>query len=177
METVEGVVETNVPSIMGNMIWYEMTHTKYGECYLSYYIHFQKSIKRTFKICTLIFSTSGVLGWKAWDYAPVVACGIIAVMQVVGLIEHQLIKSDKDIEELCTLRNKYVVHFNKLERLWVDFYMDRATEDEVTERFFLLRQSAEDIESTDDKLHIGRLKKLCSKSDDDVRSYLKQYHS
>lgn len=154
-----------------------MVHTKFGDIYLANYISRQKTIRKWFKIFTLVFSASGVLGWKIWEYVPVFACGIIAVMQIVLLLENQIISSDQDIESIAGLRNMYISYFNKLEKLWTDFNSNKLTELQATDHFYKLRQLGADIEAADNKLHIPKLKHICAKTDTETRNYFTQFHS
>jgi hypothetical protein len=162
---------------MRDKIWYEMTHIKYGDTYLAYYLFRQKTIKKWFKILTLVFSASGVLGWKFWDGFPVIACILISVLQLFNLVENQIIISEKESEKISNLRNKYVSYFNSLEKLWIDFDADRLNEQEATEQFYQLRQVGLEIEALDNELHIRKIKKLCQKADLETRDYIIQYHS
>ncbi len=163
---------------MTDKIWYEMVHTKFGDNYLTNYLSRQKTIRKWFKIVTLVFSTSGVLGWKIWEYAPIIACGLIAVMQIVTLIENQIILSDQDIDNIAGLRNKYISYFNKLEKLWTNLQQKKIDEHVASEQFYKLRQIGADIEATDNKLHInGQIKTLLDKADTETRNYFSQYHS
>jgi len=162
---------------MRDKIWYEMTHMKYGDTYLAYYLFRQKTIKKWFKILTLVFSTSGVLGWKFWDGFPIIACGLISILQLFNLVENQIIISENETEKVSDLRNRYVSYFNKLEKLWIDFESNRLDEQEASDQFFQIRQIGLEIESLDNELHIRKIKKLCQKADLETRTYINQYHS
>lgn len=74
-------------------------------------------------------------------------------------------------------RNKYVLYFNKLEKLWSDFDAERFDEKEATEQFYILRKDGADIEALDNELDIRTIKKLCGKADIESRNYISQYHS
>jgi hypothetical protein len=162
---------------MRDIIWHEMVHTKYGDHYLAHYLDRQKLTRKWFKILILIFSTSGVLGWKVWEYMPVVACVLIAIIQLISLIENQIIPTDKDIESVAKLRNKYISYFNKLEKLWKDYSSKKLDETKTNEQFYVLRQIGANIEAIDNKLHIRKIKVLCDKADTETRNYFNQYHS
>lgn len=162
---------------MRDKIWYEMCHIKYGDSYLAHYLFRQKSIRKWFKILTLVFSTGGVFGWKIWVGIPVIACILISFMQLINLVENQIIINEKEINKICELRNKYVSYFNKLEKLWTDFDADRISEQEASEQFYLLRQDGADLETRDNELHISIFKKLCTRADLETRNYFIQYHS
>jgi hypothetical protein len=162
---------------MREKIWYEMVHIKYGDSYLAHYLFRQKSIRKWFKILILVFSTGGVFGWKIWEGVPIIACALIAVFQIFNLIENQIIISDKEIEKISVLRNKYVSYFNKLEKLWSDFNADRFDEKEATEQFYILRNDGADIEALDNELDVRNIKNLCGKANLESRNYISQYHS
>ncbi|MFN6945066.1 MAG: hypothetical protein ACK4ND_08960 [Cytophagaceae bacterium] len=160
-------------------IWYDMIHLKHGEVYLAHYLGLQKTIRKWFKIITLIFSGSGIFSWAIWGSGTfaVIACIVIAVIQILSLIEGQIIANESDLEKIGLLRNKYLSYFNKVEKLWVDFNAKRISETEATEKFFKLRKKSEQIEVLDNELHIIKLGILIKASDTDVRNYIDQYHS
>ncbi len=162
---------------MRDKIWYEMMHTKYGDAFLALYLNRQRTIRKWYIVFMLLFSTSGVLGWKLWVAIPIIACGLIAVMQLVRLIENQFILTDNDLDKVSDLRNRYISYFNKLEKLWTDFNAKRLTEEQATDQFYQLRQVGADIEAFDNKLHISKIKKLCNIADTETRNYFNQYHS
>ncbi len=162
-----------------DMIWPEMHHAKYGDNYLVHYIGRQKTKRKWFKIITLIFSSGGVFGWSIWQNGvfPVIACGIIALVQLISLVENQLIHTDNDLEKVAELRNKYISRFDDLEKLWLDLDADRLNEQKATLKFYQLRKNGADIESTDNKLDIQKHKSLCKIADSETRNYFNQYHS
>jgi len=162
---------------MRDKIWYEMIHTKLGDNYLTVYINRQRTIRKYYIVFMLIFSTSGVLGWSLWNAIPVIACALIALMQLVRLIENQFILSDSDLDKVADLRSKYISYFNKIEKLWIDFNNNEFSEQLATEKFFLLRQIGEEIEATDNKLHITNIKSIYNIADSETRNYFNQYHS
>jgi len=161
---------------MRNTIWYEFVQIKFGETYLALYLDRQKIIRKWFKILTLVFSTSGVLGWTVWEYAPIISCGLIAVMQIVNLLESQIILSDTDLEKVSELRNQYIQYFNKLEKLWLDFNAVRLTDKEATDKFYGHRKIGQTIESLDNKLNIQQVKILIEKADKQTNNYFQHYH-
>jgi hypothetical protein len=161
---------------MREKIWYELVHAKFGEIYLAKYISQQKSFRKWFKILTLIFSTSGILGWTIWEYAPIIACGLIGITQLINLIENQLFFTDEEFDNVSNLRIKYINYFNKLEKLWVNYKLNKFNDDEAADHFFKLREIGADIEVSDNKLHIKEKDTLFNKADKQTREYFSQYH-
>ena len=133
---------------MNNKIWYKMVDIKFGESYLTKYLAFQRTLKKGFQIMTLIVSISGILGWKYFENYVWIAFILIAVVQLMLLIENQIIRSNKEIEEISNLRMMYTKYFNKLERLWTEYQYSRITENDAIDNYFELRVSDwEKIES------------------------------
>src|SRR5690606_35175416 len=97
---------------MANKIWYELVHIKYGETYLGKYIGLQHRLKKSFKIMTLVLSVSGIFGWKYFEDYAWIAFVLIAIMQLLTLVENQLIRSDKEVEDISKLRMRYTKYFN-----------------------------------------------------------------
>ena len=154
-----------------------MMHTKFGDNYLALYISRQRTIRKWYSVFMLIFSTGGVFGWTIWEAIPIIACGLIAIMQLVRLVENQFILTDNDLDKIAELRNKYIRYFNKLEKLWIEFETDRLTEQQTTEQFYKLRQINADIEAADNKLHIRKIQSIVVTADSETRNYFNQYHS
>ncbi len=163
---------------MREKIWYEMMQIKFGEKYLALYISLQYALKKYFKIATLVFSGSGILGWKLWQPIAWIALILIATVQILGLIENQLIRSEKDIADIARLRELYLKYFNKLEQLWVNYESSEITEKETSKLFYNYRSNDhQTIETLDNKLGIKKWKKLENKADIETRQYFNTYHS
>lgn len=163
---------------MEEKIWYEMVQIKFGEKYLALYISLQYQLKKYFKIATLVFSGSGILGWKLWEPIAWIALILIAIVQILSLIENQIIRSDKEVSDIQKLRELYLKYFNKLEKLWVDFNSSEINDKEASTLFFKNRSSDyQNIESLDNKLGVKKWKKLKNKADSETRQYFSTYHS
>lgn len=161
---------------MREIIWYDFVHYRHGDDYLVAYIKKLKDTRKLTNILTILFSTSGLLSWKIWQFFPVITSGLIAVIQLFKTIENQFIPSDKDIEQTIILREKYCAYWNAAEKLWIEYNSNKLNEDQAQKEFFKLRKSAFEIESLDNKLNIQRISKLQDKADIETNNYLNQYH-
>ncbi len=162
---------------MTNKVWYELTNIKYGEIYLTKYLGLQRTLKKTFQILTLLVSLSGILGWKYFESYVWVAFILIALVQLLLLVENQIIRSDKEIDEISNLRMMYTKYFNKLEVLWTKHQYDQLKKKKVIQEYFDLRQSYwEKIEELDCKLNIKRYKTLMKYTEIETNHYLNKYH-
>lgn len=163
---------------MTNKIWYEMTNIKYGEIYLTKYLGFQRTLKKGFQILTLLVSLSGIIGWKYFEDYVWIAFILIAIVQLLLLIENQIIRSDKEIEEISNLRMMYTRYFNKLEILWTKHQYDQIKDKKAMDQYFELRQTDwENIEELDCKLNIKRYKKMRNHTEIETNHYLNKYHT
>lgn len=163
---------------MANKIWYETVNMKYGEIYLSKYLGLQRTLKKSFQILTLVVSLSGILGWKYFEDYVWIAFILIALVQLLLLIENQIIRSDKEIEDISNLRMMYTKYFNKLERLWTKYQYGQIKEKKALDEYFELRQSDwEKIEELDCKLNIKRYRKLMNNTETETNQYLNKYHN
>lgn len=153
-----------------------MLQIKYGEIYLSLYIDFQKDLKRYIKIATLIFSGSGVFGWAFWEPLAWIACIVIALIQLIGLIENHIVRSDAELDKISVLRSMYLRYLTKLEELWYDCENDTVKEKKIKESYFKLKNTdSVTIEKLDDKLNIKHWKKLKNKADIRTREYFNNF--
>jgi hypothetical protein len=163
---------------MTKKIWYEMVNMKYGENYLTKYLGLQRTVKKSFQILTLIVSVSGILGWKYFEDYAWIAFILILVMQLLLLVENQLIRSDKEIEDISNLRMMYTRYFITLEKLWTDFHYNRVAENAAIDNYFELRKTDwERIEELDCKLNIKQYRRLMKKTEAETNDYLSKYHS
>ena len=162
---------------MTNKIWYEMTNIKYGEVYLTKYLGLQRTFKKGFQIMTLVVSLSGIIGWKYFEDYVWIAFILIAIVQLLLLIENQIIRSDKEIEEISNLRMMYTRYFHKLEKLWTEYQYDQIKDKKALKKFFELRESDwEKIEELDCKLNIKKYERLRKTTEIETNHYLNKYH-
>lgn len=127
---------------------------------------------------TLILSVSGIFGWKYFEDYAWIAFILIAIMQLFILIENEIIRSNKEIEDIASLRMMYTRYFNKLEKLWTEFESKRITEDKSFETFFNLKETDwERIEELDCKLNIKHYSRLMNKADIQTNNYIDKYHN
>ena len=154
-----------------------MVNIKYGEIYLSKYIGFQRTLKKFFKIMTLLVSLSGILSWKYFENYVWVAFVLIAVVQLFLLVENQIIRSDKEIEEISELKMLYTKYFNKLEILWDKHQSEQINSKKAMKQYFELRQNDwEIIGELDCKLNIKHYKRMKNYTETETNHYLNKYH-
>jgi hypothetical protein len=99
-------------------------------------------------------------------------------MQLITLIENQLIRSEKEVEEIRDLKMMYTKYFHKLEKLYTEFYFNRITEENATNQFFELKKNDwEKIEELDCKLDIKKFSYLINETDIEINQYLNKFHN
>lgn len=154
-----------------------MVDMKYGETYLTLYLGLQRKLKKTFNIMTLFLSASGVLGWKYFEDYAWIAFALIAIMQMFILIENQIIRTDKEIEQIATMRMMYTRYFHKLEKLWIEFEFEKIDKDKSFEVYLQYKETDwESIQELDTKLDIKEYNWLMNKADVKTNDYINKFH-
>lgn len=124
---------------MRDRIWTELTQAKHSKEFSALYADKQRTILRYFNIGVLIFSTSGVMGWKLWNELPLISCIIIAGVSLLRLIQPHIIMSEKMISNIDSIHKFYIEYYNNLEQLWYEFESDIINETEASKKFFKLK--------------------------------------
>lgn len=163
---------------MKEKIWYEMVDKKFGEIYLTKYLGLQYTLKRTFKILTLAVSLSGILSWKYFEGYVWIAFALIALIQILLLVENQIIRSDSEIAQIADLKSRYTTYFQKLEELWTKFYDKEIKKEKASSKFFDLRKNDWfEIEQVDNKLNVKKYRRLCRLAEEETNEYINKYHN
>src|SRR5690554_2604330 len=102
---------------MRNRIWTELTQAKHNIEFATLYSDQQRLVLRGFNMGILVFSSAGVMGWKVWEHLPVIACGIIASVSLIRLLQPHLIMNEKQLRNLDDIHRFYSDYYNDIERL------------------------------------------------------------
>ena len=130
--------------------------------------------KEDISYCDIDILRGGIFGWKIWEPIALIACVIIAAIQLLNLIENQIVTSDDELIKIGELRAQYLKYFNKLEKLWTDFEAGTVTDEDASSQFFSLRTGLkEKIEKMDNELHIKQIESLLMKTDKQEKFYFK----
>ena len=132
---------------MRDRIWTELTKAKFNSEFTSLYGCRQRKYLRYFNICTLIFSTAGIMGWSVWDKLPLVACIIISAVSLLRLIQPHIIMTEKQIMNIDRINDFYFEYFNKLEQLWFNYEHNFIDEETLKEKLYETINSEADINS------------------------------
>jgi hypothetical protein len=158
-------------------IWYDLVHTKFGDEYLCLYLARQRSIRKWFKILTILFSASGIFSaFQSAKVPTIISCVAIGLVQLATSIENFIIHSEDDLDQLSKLRLLYFERTIKLEELWHSFMTNKISSEEATNEFFSLRKSAKVIEELDNKLNVRTFKKLKNIANTNTNNYLNTYY-
>ena len=98
-------------------------------------------------------------------------------MQLFTLIENEIIRSDKEIEDISKLRIMYTRYFSKMEKLWTEFQGERISEEDASDKYFNYKDiDWINIETLDTELNIKEFKKLMISTERDTNNYIHKYH-
>lgn len=149
---------------MRNRIWTEMTQAKHNEEFSSLYADKQRKLLRYFNIGVLVFSGSGIMGWKIWEKLPLIACAIIAIISLLRLIQPHIIMNEKCISNLDKIHVFYTHYYNQLEALWYDYENSNNNDDSIYSKFFDIKNSENEINLTVNETIRSKPKKLVRKA-------------
>lgn len=158
---------------MRSRLWYELAQAKFNDRYVCLLIGHQRSIINKYNIIIATFSTAGIMGWKIWDNLPVIACGIIAIISLIKLLQPHIIPSDKQIEKLDRIADFYFNFYLQLEALWFDFDNDRITEAVLQEKFHVLKQTEREINKVVNEVHKNPKSRLVNKAQSESDIFFK----
>jgi hypothetical protein len=121
---------------------------------------------------TLLFSSAGIMGWQFWKEIPLIACGIISLIQLMRLIQPHFIPNEKQLDKLDNVTDFYFDYCNKLERLWFDYENERITEEEAQLEFYKIKDSERDINKVVNEIVKSTNKTILRKCGREVKEYL-----
>lgn len=160
-------------------IWQTLQNAKVGDIYLCHYLARQSNRRKWFQVFTIIFSASGILGWKLWTesvFAPI-AFGMILIMQLVLKLETHFIRSEAQLTQISELRQVYISYFNNLDRLFDHLSASRITDEIACDQFFNIQEQMKKAESLDDKLQVVPYGRLAKKSQEEAKIFLTNYYN
>ncbi len=159
---------------MRERIWTELTQAKFNVEFTALYADRQRAILRYFNMGILVFSTGGVMGWRIWDNAPVLACILIALISLFRLIQPHLIMNEKQLLNLDHIYKFYFDYYNKLERLWFDLEHDTVDEQGCKDIFFEIKNQEADINQIVNETIRTKPKRLVMMASEYSNNYFKQ---
>lgn len=142
-----------------NRLWYDLAQAKFNEIYLCHIITSKRRLLNTFNILLAVFSTAGVMGWKVWEYAPFIACIIVAVISLLKLIQPYIIPSDKQLEKLDKVCDFYCDSYLKLDQIFYEFESGTIPEFEARKKFMEIKQKEREINLIINEVHRKKSKK------------------
>jgi hypothetical protein len=163
--------------MMREHIWYEMAHARYWEQYTSQYIGYKLSVRKFFNVIMILVAiVGGCLGFY-YPQAPLYACGVVALLQLIINIKDNVVVDNETISKYSDLRDYYIEYFNRLEKLWLEYYTEYIDEVKAREEYLRLRETVYPIERLKDALNISKLKYPDKHAEKQVNSYLKKRYN
>ena len=141
-----------------------MTQAKHNEIYSTLLAGSYRYWLNIVNIVITTFSTAGVMGWKFWDNAPLVACMIIACISLLKLVLPYFIPSEKQIEKFDKISDFYFDFYLKLEPIWFDFENNRITEEQMQKKFYEIKRSEREINRIINEIHSKPKKGITKKT-------------
>lgn len=156
-------------------IWTDLVRYKFKHRYLCYMLDLQKHIRKATKVGILIFSTGGVLSWKIFQREELlwISSSLSAFFQLVSLVENQIILSDESFEKLGEVTLMCKEHFDRLEKLFYDFAINKTINEQVASELLLgeFKKFELSIEKIDQSIHLPTYSFLKEKAQNDLVQY------
>lgn len=165
---------------MRNLIWNEMCYAKKNDEYITIYISFQKSLKKFFEMITLILTSSGFIAWLSTKNTNSIIVGIsiglAAFVQLLQLLQDKVIVSDEYINDVIALRKRWISHFDKLEKLWLDLEHEKVDDIAASDIFLELKIEKMSIEEADSGIKIWKIFFLDKNANELTNNYMTRYY-
>ena len=151
-----------------------MGQAKFNVVYTSLLYEHQKKIVKRFNISIIIISSIGGLFWDIWEFIPVIACVLIAIMSLLKELRGELIYSEKQFESLNKIQTFYAKHLNEIERIW--YKLENGQNDaKVHDQFYRLRKNESEIFPIINDNITSKYNKLINKANCKCDEYFKNY--
>lgn len=163
-------------SLIQERYWSSLTDKKFALHYIE--AHFAKSIQinRIIKIIMAVASCSSIAAWTIWKQLAFLWGVIIAVSQVVGVVNEYL-PYQKRIEEISNLKSEWSLVFLSMEKDWLKVSKGDMTEEEIND---LLFQYEKEWNEADDKYFqedaLPFKQKCYDYAEDKMMLYFKRYY-
>lgn len=153
-----------------------MGQVKFNVVYTSLLYGYQKKIAKWFNISIIVISSIGAFLWDIWEFIPVIACILIAIMSLLKELKGELIYSEKQFESLNKVHIFYAKHLNEIEHLW--YKLENGEKDtKVHNQFYRLRKNESEIFPTINENITSKYKKLTNKARCECDEYFTNYYN
>lgn len=125
---------------MRNRLWNELTQSRHNLEFVTLYCERQRKVVKYFNILILVFSSTGIMGWKFWDNLPLISCIIISGISLLKLLQPHLIGGMKQINDIDEIQRFYTTYFNKIEELWFSHESEEFDERKCKKTFYRLKE-------------------------------------
>lgn len=149
---------------MRERIWNELTQAKHNAEFATLYLERQKKLLNLFYFIILVFSTSGIMGWKFWDDYPIMACGIVSGLSLLRLIQPHIIMNEKTLSKLERVHIFYCNYFNSLDKIWYQMESEELKDTQLRDTFFNLINEEIEINKVLNELNLRHPKRLVNKA-------------
>jgi hypothetical protein len=158
---------------MRERIWFELTQAKHDHTSATFLLAQRRNHIMWFNIVVLLFSSGGIMGWKIWEYCPVISCIIITMIQLLRLIQPHILPTEKNIEKLEEVIDFYFDYSNEIEKLWLDHFNHRIDDKFAQDKFYELKEKEKAINKKTNEIVKDVSMRIKKKTDKEVRQYFK----
>ncbi len=160
---------------MRDKIWNELCQSRFSIELALLYEENSRIFKKYSTIGILVFSSSGIVGWKIWDVYPVIACIITTLLTILKIIQPHII-SDEKLKGMIKINNFYFSYFNKLDKLWMNLNDNSIDESKAKNEFYKIKESEKEILNVVNENIIKPTKRLKHIAENRTMKYLEIHY-
>lgn len=157
-------------------IWNELLDCKKYDEYVIAHLARVKDWNGRYRIFLTIVSFLGGASYFWDETGPLIACGVLTLIQLGEKLFPLLSTDEKTIKSISEYRLKYVDKFEKLDKLWCELKIKDLDPDIAFERYFEIRNCNIDIETLDNNLRINVGKRMQKKADEKALLYIENHY-
>lgn len=171
MEDEESKRKSKEEKTLKSLIWDEFKRCLAFKICLQRYLNSKRKRGRLVNIIISGIAIIGAVCELINHWIPLAILVIVAILnafrsEIIGLIQ-----PEEELSRLDNLYSFYNLYFVDIEKLWYDFYNKKASEDELSKRFFKLKKS----ECNNRSLYNKLVRSLNSKDIEFMNNEVKRY--
>lgn len=159
---------------MRERLWYELGQVKHNHLYCCHLLAKQRRQLSYFNMIVLAFSSAGVMGWTFWNTLPLISCFIVSILSLIKLLSPHFMPAERQIDKLDTVTDFYFNYLNQIEKLWLDHFNRRLTDEQTQEKFYTLKDTEREISKSVNELVKSVNKRMLAKARIETRAYLQR---
>jgi|SRR5690606_33335887 len=162
-------------------MWEDLYDAKKYEEFLSLYLSSRRRNKIIYDITIASISVSGAVltflqkELEILKSSALIACLLIIIVQLADKVLPGWLIGDEAINKLSEYRIKYVIYYERLDRLWCEFENEKIGYNDAFEKYFDLRQMNIELQQLDNSVLIKINEKLLKAGNERAQLHMEKH--